>query len=230
MRPPIPALALPLVALAGCLLLDSDKIAITYDVEPQQFQQDFGTASGNLQDVPCAANPSICSTVQAPAGTSAACESGKCALTAELRFRQGVTLASQKSFPSQVANSSVVSQVAVNRVRYWLNTNTLTFATPPLAVYVGPQTAQRETDPGVSRLGTMPAIAAGARTCTADKPCEMDLTPEGKGVLGTFARDYKTPFSILVAGKITVSGGQPMPAGRIDMSLQPQLEFSIPLK
>lgn len=233
----VAAAFLPLVA--GCpLSVNSNEIAVTYDPDPQHFMQDFGNQTGTLQDVPCAGNPSLCSAVPAPMGTTATCDSAtqKCILTAQLAAAQTVTLANESGFPSSVANAAV-SNVEVRVMRYWTPTNTLTFDTPPIDVYVGPQGATKPGDAGVTKLGTMPPLTKMTQTMcragaagTKDSYCEMPLTPDGKMALSLLAKNYKTPFTILVAGTLTARGGQPMPAGKLEMNVQPQLVFSIPLK
>jgi hypothetical protein len=226
-----------LLALPACLLINDKMIAITYDLEPQEFARDFGSSMGTVMSVDCSANAGLCSQLPAPSGTTAACDAAtkKCVLMAEIELKQTINLSTQKDFPKEVANSSVISSVTVNSVNYWTATNTLTFDTPPIDLYVAPQTAQKVTDGGVVKLGTLPPLAAGKPTaCRAGTPgtqqssCTMPLTEAGKAALGTFAKNYATPFNILVVAHLTVQSGQAVPAGKLDLFVQPQLSFGIP--
>src|SRR5207244_1502764 len=108
----------------------------------------------------------VCMAVQPPQGTTAACDTmaGKCVLRADVRLSQTINLSQQPGFPQSVANSSAVNGVTVGAVHYWTPSNTLSFASPPVDIYVGSQSAQKETDPGVARLGTVPSLPPGART------------------------------------------------------------------
>ena len=223
-------LLLPLVA-TGCISIDPNAISITYDFAPQQFGRDFGNTAGNVPDVSCATNPSACAAVPAQGGAAASCDPGtkKCVVTAELRLVQSINLSQQANFPQEVANSKIIQQVTVDQIRFWTPTNTLSFATPPIDLYVGSQAAQKETDPGVTKLGTIPVIPKGERTAQ-QSPRQVQLTDAGKSALGLFAKDFRTPFNLIIAGKVTVPGGQPAPGGKVDLFVQPVVAFKIPLK
>ena len=213
---------------AGCFLVNSNEVKITYDVmPPQEFAQDFGNTGGNVPTVPCNGNAALCAAVPAPAGTMAECDatSRDCALSADLTPYQTVNLSQQSSFPSQVANSSVISDVTINNVFYWTQSNTLSFATPPIDIYVAPSSVTSTSDPSATLLGTMPSMPAGQLTAKTTLP----LTDAGKSALGTLAKNYKTPFNVLAHIHVTVTAGQPVPSGKIDMFLEPEIAFGIPL-
>ena len=104
---------LPLLPVlgGGCSLFNSNEISITYDVmPPQEFAQDFGAASGNVPTIPCSGNAGVCGAVTPSPGTTVICDATThdCAITADLTPYQTVNLSQQSSFPSQVANSSVI--------------------------------------------------------------------------------------------------------------------------
>ena len=152
------------------------------------------------------------------------------------RLRRAVgrlDLSQEKGFPQSVANSGAVSLVRVGAVHYWTMTNTLNVATPPIDIYVGPQGAKLESDSGVTRLGTVPILPAMGKTAcrtggtpgTQESACDMPLTDAGKNALGMFAKTYKTPFTVLIVTSLVVHGGEPVPAGKLDLSVQPELSF-----
>jgi hypothetical protein len=59
------------------------------------------------------------------------------------------------------------------------------------------------------------------------KACDVALTSDGQTALGNFAKDYKTPFLIIVHTVLTATGGQPIPAGLIDLWVDPVVTFAI---
>jgi hypothetical protein len=231
-------LSLGLAALAaGCNLIGSNGLTVPYDLQAQEYAQDFGNMMGTVPSIPCAmGGDAACSVVPAPMGATASCDTAiqYCQLTEDVHLSQQVNLSQEQGFPSSVANSSVINRVEVSAVHYWTPTNTLTIDTPPFDIYVGPQSAMNATDPGVKLLGTVPPLPAGSRTrCgsgtpgTADSKCDVPLTDDGKAELATLARDYRTPFNVLVVAHVTVASGQPFPAGQLDLFVQPTVSFDI---
>ena len=229
--------ALALVPACG---LSVDSTGIGYNMEPQEFMQDFGAQqqgqAGMFPSVDCSGmNAAVCSMIpNVPAGATASCDkpSGKCIGTYTVRKYQEINLSQQKAFPQSVANSSVISSVKVGAVHYWTATNTLDVATPPIDIYVGPQGAKTETDAGVTHLGTMPMLPAMGKTAcrpgtpgTETSACDMPLTDAGKSALGNFAKNYKTPFNAIISTTLTVHAGEPVPAGKLDLFVQPELSF-----
>jgi len=226
--------AAPLV-LGGCILVNSNGPAISYDLQPQEFVEDFGANSGNLMAIACT-DDTVCQQAPVPQGTTASCDTtaGKCVLHADVLLSQTINLSQQPGFPQSVANSSAIDGVTVGAVHYWTPANTLSFASPPVDIYVGSQTAQKETDPGVALLGTVPSLPAGARTAcrngaagTQDGACDMPLTDSGTAALGALAKDYRTPFNVLVVAHVTVHAGDPLPSGKLDLFIQPVVAFQV---
>src|SRR5437588_517410 len=83
----------------------------------------------------------------------------------------------------------------------------------------GPLTIRAETDAGAVKLGTLPSQPAGKLTSKTTLP----LTEAGKQLLATLAKDYKTPFNVLAVIHHSVSSGQPVPSGKIDVFVQPEI-------
>ena len=232
--------AVLLLASGGCLLVNNNQVQITYDVPPQEFTTpDYGSATGTVPAIDCTQSDAICTQLQAPQGTMASCDHSinKCVLTGDVRLVQTINLSTEKDFPSDVANSSAIQAVTINAVYFWTPTNTLTFATPPIDVYVGSQTVQTETDAGATQLGTLPPLPAMTITCHDQgdaqghaASCTLPLTDAGKAALGMFAKDYKTPFNVLVVAHLHFAPGDPLPGGKLDMWVMPEVAFGIPLK
>lgn len=243
----LPSLVATTLLSGACgLLVGSDSISYPMDLDPQEFKHDFGAdfrnQMGTFPAVDCAGNAAACNAIPAqslPSGATASCDTGtgKCIAKYDVRLPVPVNLAQQTSLPPAVASSGVVNSVQVSAVRYWTAANSLKFDLPAIELYVGGQTAMKETDAGVTRLGTLPSIQRDPfkTACAAGTPgtkataCDMPLTDDGKRVLGTLARDFKTPFNVLLVAHLVLRGGDPFPSGELDLFVQPQIAFVIPL-
>jgi hypothetical protein len=221
------------VAAASCLGLNG----IHYAFDPQEFSHDFGAPTNvTLPSIPCTTDMQ-CAGAQPPQGATLACDTTAktCIATYDLRLIQPVNLSQQKGFPDSVVNAAVQT-VSVDAVHYWTPTNTLTFDTPDIDVYVGAQAVQMETDPGATLLGTIPSQPANTRTAcgagaagTQESECDVPLTAAGQNALGILARDYRTPFNVLVVAHVVAHAGEQLPAGKLDLYVQPVIAFGIPL-
>jgi hypothetical protein len=241
------AFALPLLALpSGCSLLSSQEIPYTAD--PQEISQDFGTQTGMLPETDCTAAPTLCMTITGgPAGATITCDPnpaapGKnhCVLHQDITVHQTINLSQQTSFPSAVSSSPVVNLVQIDQIKYWTGpAQMLSVATPPLDIYIGSQTATGPNDPGVAQLGTIASIPAGMApsgppdcsgktpATNSDTACSLALTEAGKSLFATLAKDFKTPFNIIVVGHLSVAGGSAFPSGKLDLFLQPVIGFHL---
>jgi hypothetical protein len=45
--------------------------------------------------------------------------------------------------------------------------------------------------------------------------------------LSGLAKNYRTPFNVLMVAQVRVTGGQPLPAGQLDLFVQPTVTFEI---
>jgi hypothetical protein len=228
---------------AGCFLFNGGDIP--YTAEPLEFSQSLGNSTGNFPQVDCSASDSVCSAMTGlPGGAAATCEaqSGgarECVLHFDLTVAQTVNLSKQASLPSAVTSSSLVNNVTIDEVRYWVGSaQSLDVATPPLDIYIGDQNATGPTSSGVEKLGTIGSIPAmmapsAAPDCmhgpaTSDTTyCDLQLTAAGTSLLATLAKDYQTPFKVILVGHLTITGGQPIPAGTLDLVLQPVIGFHL---
>lgn len=219
--------------VSGCILFDNNAVSIDYTLSAQEFNEDFGASPAQvLPSVPCASD-ATCKVLPATANGTASCDvgAGKCILTVDVTSPpQTVNLTQQSGFPATVANSSAVQQVEVHSVKFWAPTNTLSFDTPPITVWVGPQGIKKETDAGVVQLGTIPTVAKAQPIVEASQR-DVALTDAGKASFGVFAKSFKTPFDVIAVAHVVVHGGEPVPSGHIDLFVQPTIAFKIiPLK
>jgi hypothetical protein len=253
MRDAILCLATALLALtsaSSCSLLTSQDIP--FDVPAQELDQNVSqafTQPGTLPSIDCTSNESLCSTMMPsglPASATISCDAAtgsssgtkQCVLHFDLTVNVTIDLSKEASFPSAVTSSPAVSLVTLNTVKYWAgSSNKVNVATPPLDIFVGPQTATTSTAPGVQQLGTIPSIPAmmapsaspdcnGPGTSSASA-CSLQLTPAGQSLFETLAKSFQTPFNLILVGHLTVAGGMPFPQGTMDLFLQPQLAFHL---
>jgi hypothetical protein len=213
----------------------------------QNLSQAFAGPTGTFPEVDCTASATACSAIpgQLPPSAQITCDAaptaGKqhCVLHYDITVHQTINLSQEASFPTAVTSSPVVNLVTINRVGYWAGpSQKLNVATPPLDLYVGSSTATTATDPGVEQLGTIASIPAGAAPsaapdCTAGpatsaaNACDLQLSPAGTALFSTLAKTYTTPFNIIVVGHLSLTGGEPFPAGALDLFLQPVLGFQL---
>jgi len=230
-------------AAGGCGLLN-----YSYSFDAQEFNQSLGDQSHpeTVPTVACTpgASPDPCAAAQAqlPAGSGTlTCDATKksCVGSAELRLPQEIDLRkAMTSLPSEVVQFTVDS-VAIDKITYWVKTNTLNVTTPPVDVYVAPDAATKETDAGAVKLGTVASLAAKSTDCgdkqdakgetgVTTRVCDLPLTDAGQRALGEFVKNYKTtPFKIIVHTVVTAEGGTPVPAGAIDLFVRPSVTLSI---
>jgi hypothetical protein len=234
---------------SGCSVLSNEEIP--YDVPPQEVLQDISQAlsglSGTFPTVDCTASASLCSMAGTPpASATITCDTsattpGKsaCALHYDLTIHQTINLSQEANFPTAVTDSPAISLVTLDDVGYWAGpAEMLNVATPPLDIYIGGMTATAPTDSGVQQLGTIGSIPPGTAPSTApdctkgaatsmSTACDLQLTPTGTQVFETLAKTFQTPFNIIVVGHLTVNGGEPVPQGKVDLFLQPQIGFHL---
>jgi hypothetical protein len=241
------ASVLALASGTSCSLINGQDI--TYAVDPQELSQDISkdfTAMGTLPTIDCTTSDALCSAMAVPglpASAQIACEASsagqkQCVVHYDLSVPVKVDLSKQASFPSAVTSSGVINQVTIDEVRYWAGAgHMVNVATPPIDIYVANQNATAVTDPSASKLGTIASIPAGmppsmAPDCkgpatSASAFCDLQLSDAGKGAFATLAKNYQTPFNILLVGHLTLAGGVPFPQGKVDLFLQPVLGFHL---
>jgi hypothetical protein len=229
-------------ALAGCSSLAN---TIGYSFDPQEFKEDLGNQSGTIPSVACkGVTPDPCAQVQSmlPMGATTACDTNanSCTASDEVRLSQMIDLSrAQTPLPSLVVTYGI-SAVTVDRVEYWVAQNSLDFATPAIDLYVAAAAAKDEKDTTARKLGTLASLPAKSMSC-ADPPdttndtrssgakiCDLPLDSDGVSALQDFIKNYKqAPFQVIVHAVITATGGQPIPAGAIDLRVSPHATLSI---
>jgi hypothetical protein len=235
------------LALAGCGLVNGKTLSYPYAFNAQEFTQKL-VADGSATTVPtmacdAAASPDPCAMLQqqpVPAGTpKLQCDgpSHACIAVADVRLPYPIDL-SQQSLPGPVVTYGV-DTVSIDKVAYWIMTNTVNVAMPPIDLYVASSAAKDENDPSAKLIGSLAMLAAKSVACAdpADHDttepsmgaavCDVKLSETGQAAMALFVKDYKTPFQLIAHTRIVAKGGDPLPVGTIDFFVRPTVSFSV---
>jgi hypothetical protein len=222
--------------LGGCVFYGGGGQAVTYDPDPLNYRYDFGTNTDTVPEVDCSQNAGVCAGIPHPPNTTTTCDTTtqplRCIVVVEERRVETVSLSAEPNFPEVVAGAISI-KARVDSATYW-GTNGLPLATPPIEIYVGPENAQRETDAGVTRFGTLGSLPArGGTTCnpgtpgTRESACSLETTGPGRDALAKLANNFRTPFNILLVTRIQLRAGDPLPNGQLDLTVAPRLSFTL---
>jgi hypothetical protein len=215
-------LAFALLIPAGCELL-SDALSFTIYSDWETVTMDSAqlglTFTGTVPPVPCSASADVCSAAASLqcTGTGYTCTlqcggSGNCEIVASFDTSTSINISEEVTNETAASN---LDKVTVQAVQYQVSENSFNFATPGMDIYVGPNTAAAIGDSGVTLLASIPAIAAGARP-----DATMNTTSSGQAKLEELAKNYKTPFKIFARATATYASGDPVPTGRMTISIR----------
>jgi hypothetical protein len=119
-----------------------------------------------------------------------------------------VDLASSNS--DLAANRSKLRSVTFTKIAVKPSTNTLTSATPPLSLFIGPKGATSPAQ-GV-KIATIPAIAPGA---TASVPAALDAA--GQAAAQPWITSLE--FTVMLEAALSVRAGDTVPGGAADLAI-----------
>jgi hypothetical protein len=219
------ALLLVGASATGCDLL-AEATAFTVDTDWQSFTVDSDALGVTVPDstipaIPCDSSNDVCG----QAGSQLSCssqqyscdircgEDGTCELVATAETSVVVDLSEEIG---DKTSAGALSKVSLNWVEYRVEVNSLTFDTPTIEIYVGPETAAGTQDGGVVKFATMPTIPKGM---TPNGDVE-DITPAGREALATFVKNYKQPFRFFAKANLSFAGGEPLPQGRLTIDMK----------
>ncbi|HEY4178447.1 MAG TPA: hypothetical protein VGM90_16485 [Kofleriaceae bacterium] len=207
-------------AVSGCGLISSDvtdfDIALNKDfaIDTGTYQVDQASATA-LLSTSCTSMPTACMTGASNVcpmdctGTCAA--SGTCELDLDVSLYQMVDLLNDQS-QLKAFNDRPIIKVTIDTVTFSVAMNTLNVATPAMDVYVAPMSIMDPKDSMAKKIGTIPAVAAGATPTDS----EVQFTATGKQDLIATMGMFKTPFNVLVGTTLVVTNGTPVPMGKLD--------------
>ncbi|HWO21255.1 MAG TPA: hypothetical protein VNO30_20945 [Kofleriaceae bacterium] len=213
-------LALLFAASAGCGLISSDVADFdltlpdkSFSIDTEGWQVDQAQAQA-LFNTPCGTAPSICDTAAQMAcdmNCSGTCTANRCELQLDVGLYREVNLVQEKPELKSI-NDQPVIKVTIDSVSYQVTANTLNVETPELKLYVAPMSVMDPKSPEAMEIAIIPPIGAGA---------VVPLTPVmfnagGRERLISMMSTYKTPFNVIVGSTLTVSGGEPIPEGKLD--------------
>jgi len=212
--------------LAGC---NPDIFDVSVLLAKESYPVDFGTSMGNVPTTTCAAGDTmVCGsgqnvTVDGGAGTATvtlACDGGKslCYAQANVTATATVDVLQDDSFTSAVGRRAV-SVVRMVDLQYTVPSNTTTFTLPEIDVYVGPAGSAATTDPGVVPVDKTEPLAAGAIFTDARHLTVADGSP-ARDLIETDIRN-ESPFVFLIAAAPRLEAGAPLPAGKLEIDVQP---------
>jgi hypothetical protein len=218
------SLSWPLLALAGCGLVNSNALSYDYACDPA-----------------AAPDPCLALQWQLPAGAAAKmlCDPGTraCAAVVDIKLPYPIDL-SQQNLPAPVVQYGA-DKVSISKIAYWIKKDTVNVPIPPIELYVAASAAKELNDPSVKLVGSTAMLPARASACADARDgkgdpaaaglavCDVSLKSEGESALATFVKDYKTPFQFIAHTKMVAHGGDPLPVGTIDFFVRPTVSFSV---
>ncbi|MBX3159163.1 MAG: hypothetical protein KF773_24555 [Deltaproteobacteria bacterium] len=202
-------------AVPGCLAADEIRIdidigEIAFTIDATSYGIDEAKARAVL-DLDCTGAPAVCDTAARDActkGCSGACVAQRCELRVDIALYRLVDL---RAAVPELANTSVAIDAEIDALTYKVTANTLDVATEPLAVSIATLALS-----DVRPLGEIEALPAmGTRS---SRP--LDLTADGAARLEAAIESYRTPFNLVLASRLAIRRGQPLPTGRLETVLR----------
>ena len=211
------ALGLGLAVMGGCGLIDSDVTDFNLKLPEKPFNVDtadwmLSVKGDTMPAVACP--PADCTAAAETFCTGGACTAdcdanAQCAAHVPVSVSQSFDLA--KEAPElQTIDSQAALKVTVETVVFKVKENTLSVATPPLALYLAPQGVLDANSTSAVKVGDVEPVTPGQ---TGEVP--IDFTAEGKKAMEMYMSAYQTPFTVIVSGSVTLSAGQAIPDGKL---------------
>ncbi len=148
------------------------------------------------------------------------CDAGPpsvCALKFSYEVAQVIDLAKEVPDLKQV-KGMVLSEILLKQIDVTI-TSTLNLATPPIDLYVAPAGVTTASNPNVRKIGTIPAKPpnfVGTEIVT--------IGADAQQAFSGYARDFQTPFNILISTTVLVKGGTATPSGKLDFVVSGTVE------
>lgn len=132
----------------------------------------------------------------------------------------------------ETVGQSGFTSVRLDYIRMKVLENTFSVPTPPVDLFVAPETVATLYVPGsnpptlasgVERVGQVPSIPAGVSGQTEN----VELSPGGNAAITDYCREPSVPFHMFVYSEIVLSGGDPIPEGRLTLQVDSAATVSL---
>jgi hypothetical protein len=225
------------LTIAGC---SSDIFDINVALTPEKFPLDFGSGSGTIPSLACdLLQPAMCGGNQVIAlmtGTSEAdvqvalsmgCDAAtmRCYAEANAHANYTVDVLRDESFTSKVGRQAI-SVVRMLDIAYTIPTNTATFDIPRIDVSVGPPGTTAAADPGAFPVDSIPPLPAGTVVAGAARHFTLADNSPARDLIERNIKN-KTPFVFVLTLAPRLESGAPMPAGKVEIAIQPLLGLGV---
>ncbi len=214
-----------LAAIGGCGLIDSNVTDFdlslpnkTYTVDSASF--DIGGDPSAVLSMSCTPQSGACELAANMACPAGQCQgqcgtaTSLCELVIPVHPFTTVNLADEKPELATIDRQALVS-VTIDTITYAVSENTMNRVTPPLTLFVAPQSVTSPTDTAAVAVGTIPAVEAGMIVPTT----QMQVTSTGHAALVNTMKDFRTPFNVIIGTDIVLKSGEPLPTGKMTATL-----------
>lgn len=218
------------VLAAGCGLLDLEKFRkVKFDIPQVTASVDTDDARWKVppaQSVPavaCGPDQPVQDCCAPPAPAPAfdcvtyplVCESRACAY--KLPYEGVQTIDLKKMVPALASvEADALTEVVIQTLTYRVK-NDLNVPLPPVRVFIAPATVS--TSAGQTELFATEQVPAGATVTRT-----VQLTPAAQSAFSNYATKFNTPFNIISATIVTITGGSAPPQGRAEVTVSGQGE------
>ncbi len=211
------AAALVCLPAASCGLISSDVTDFNLKLPEKPFNVDTADWMLSVQGstMPAIACPAVDCTAAtdmfcAQGACTADCDSGgHCQAHVAVAVSQKFDLAHESPELAKIDSQAGI-KVTVEAITFVVKENTLNVTSPPLSVFLAPQGVLDPQSPEAVNIGTAEAVPAMQ---TGEVVILFSAT--GKHAMEQYMGDYKTPFSVIVAGDVTMHAGDPVPKGKL---------------
>lgn len=222
----------------GCGLISADILDITFKLSTVSYAPDFGNSTGTVPIVQCTNMPTACSQAadQVKTQVQNATATGRCDMAVQpaqcvvdlgVALTYPITLANDQSFATSVGGK-LVSAVRSIQLDYAIPSNTTNLALPEMQLYIGPQNAKSPTDKDVVFIDKIPPLAKGMTLPAGQRSIKIADGTQARERFVYYVQNPTTPFVLLLTAAPTVKGGEPVPAGKLDLKITPVFTVGLP--
>jgi len=214
--------------LGGCGLVSSDITSVPLDLPSKSYSFDTGytgpagtipmVACGDGQLVTDCCNPAPGVTVNC-AATPLVCAAGACTYQTTFKSVSRVDLGAEAPEYKKYSGQTLVG-LSLNKVNYTVTMNDLNVPTPEITIYLAPDGITDPADPSAAKFGTIAPIPA--KTTLSGT---VTQAPGAGAAFGKYAQNWATPFTFIATAPIVVKGGEPIPMGKMVVTVSGQVKI-----